>query len=354
MNSSKFLTLVIATTRESLRNKMEVFFNLFFPLLFLVIFGYMFTGSDDYRSRRVGYIQEDGKGFAEVLKSSGAWEPIPYKSEKQLAEDVRDGKLAFGVVAKGNHLTYLESTADMSKAGTLEMARLTIDSALEKKINGVKPVFIVRQTPVRAGKTNATQRDYVLTGILSVSLLSAGMMSVVAMFSRYRKAGVLRRMQTVPLNPVTFVVGMTFSRLVISYASILLILLCSIFVFKADFAVDWALLMVTIFCSTLGMMALGLLLTVLFRNPETANTTAGILMFLMQFLAGIFFPLSLLPGYLKVFSAILPLRYVSILLRHSLGVEIVSGESFALICIGLVGSGVLLLWITGRRFLRPE
>jgi ABC-2 type transport system permease protein len=354
MNSSKFFALVLATTREALRNRMELFFNLFFPTLFLVIFGFIFTGVDDFRSSRVGYLQEEGTDLAAILRSSGAWEPVSYQTEQELSADVQKGKLAFGISARENQLLYIWREGDLREAGKQVMARLTIDSALEGRINGVGQFFRVKETPVPAGRAMATRREYVLAGILSVSLLSAGMMSVVAMFSRYRKAGVLRRLQTAPLRPLTFVLGTTFSRLLVSYASILLILLLSLLLFKAAFVVNWPLLLVTVFCSTLGMMAFGLLLTVLFRNPESANTAAGVLMFVMHLLAGIFFPLSLMPAYLRAVSIFLPLKYVSLLLRHSLGVETVSGLSFALTSLGLTASGVILLIITGRKFLRPE
>ncbi len=354
MSSSKFSALVVATARESLRNKVELFFNLFFPLLFLLIFGTLYKDSDDYRKTFLGLYQSGGADVEQIIQDTGVWEVLVYHSEQELISAIKEGKTSIGLSYDGRTASYHYREGDLRQQSKLLLAQLSITAALEKQANKVQPVFVLSQTPVTAGKVMATGLDYIFAGILSISILSVGMMSVVGMFSRYRKSGVLKRLQITPLHPVSFILGSTFSRMIQSFITIFLILLASIFLLKASFEVNWLLFLITIFCSTLGMMALGLLLTLLFKNPETANSTAGILMFVMYFLAGIFFPLSLLPGYMRIFSSLLPLKYVSMLVRHSLGVETIPGAQFALISVSLALAGFVMLYLTGRKFLRSE
>ncbi|MDD3461088.1 MAG: ABC transporter permease, partial [Mesotoga sp.] len=208
--------------------------------------------------------------------------------------------------------------------------------------------------PETAGRVRATNADYTMSGVVAISLLSAGMFSVISVFGRYRKRGVLDRFKITPLKPMTFILGSTLTRFLVSLVSILLIMIVSRLLFKTTFQTDWLLFLISIISSTLGMMALGLFLTLIFRNPETAETAASILMVIMVFLAGIYFPLSFLPDYLRIVSAFLPVKYVAELMRHSLGIELVSTAYFVTTNVVLSFSGVLLLYFTGKRYLRAS
>ncbi|HNU24217.1 MAG TPA: ABC transporter permease, partial [Mesotoga sp.] len=141
---------------------------------------------------------------------------------------------------------------------------------------------------------------------------------------------------------------------VVLNSNLLTIMIRSRLLFRTTFQTDWLLFLISIISSTLGMMALGLFLTLIFRNPETAETAASILMVIMVFLAGIYFPLSFLPDYLRIVSAFLPVKYVAELIRHSLGIELVSTAYFVTTNVVLSFSGVLLLYFTGKRYLRAS
>lgn len=353
MSSSAFLSLARATFRESLRNKGEIFFNLFFPLLFLLIFGTLQRESDDYRKTLLGVCHTEGRNLESLVEQSGFWEARTYSSEADMRGAISRGKLNLGLCYDGKRARFLYNAKDPRAQSKLKMAELSVMATLEADANRVRPLLAVSRHEDSAGRMMANGLDYTLAGIISISILSVGMMSVVSMFGRYRKSGVLNQLRVAPLRPVSFVLGATFSRIVLSFASLLIILAASVLILKASFMTNWPLLAITMVSSTLGMMALGLLLNLIFRNTETASATAGILMFVMYFLAGVFFPMSLLPDFMKVFSSLLPLKYVSMLVRHSLGIELIPGVSFALISGCLSAGGLLMLWLAGRKFLKP-
>lgn len=352
MNRSPLYSLILASFRESMRNKVELFFNLFFPLLFLLIFGSLQRGDDNYRKTWMGLFQSSGQDVESVLKQSGVWEPKLFNSEQQLQDAIQKGELNLGLSFDGSHARFFYKDGDLRTQSKLRLAQLSITAALEKQINQIAPVISSTRIEVTAGKMMASGLDYTLAGIIAIAILSTGMMSVVSMFGRYRKSGVLNQLKIAPLKPLAFILGTTFTRIVLSFFSLLLILGASIIILKASFIINWPLLAITMISSTLGMMAVGLLLNLIFRNPETANTSAGILMFLMYFLAGVFFPVALLPNYMKLVSSLLPLKYVSTLVRHCLGLELIPGNQFAIISISLTLGGLLMLWLVGRKFLR--
>jgi ABC-2 type transport system permease protein len=337
-----------------MRNKAELFFNLFFPLLFLLIFGNMQKGASDYRKTWLGVYLSGTEQVETVIRDSGIWELRNYETEAELVQAIQTGKINLGLAYDGKHARFFHKEGDPGAQTKMLLAQFSITTALQRHANQVNPVIRVSRNEISAGKMLATGLDYTLSGIISIAILSVGMLSVVSMFGRYRKSGVLKQLRIAPLRPVSFVTGLTFTRLILSFISIFLILATSLLVLQASFQINWPLFTLTIICSTMGMMALGLILNLVFRNTETANTAAGILMFVMYFLAGVFFPTALLPGYMKLLSALLPLKYVSQLVRHSLGIELLSGWNFALICAGLALGGILMLWWAGKSFLRAN
>jgi ABC-2 type transport system permease protein len=56
--------------------------------------------------------------------------------------------------------------------------------------------------------------------------------------------------------------------------------------------------------------SLGMLVGTVSKNPETAGVVGNLITFPMMFLAGTFFPISLMPMYLQTFAHILPLFYI--------------------------------------------
>ena len=354
MNRNKLKAVFIAFAKEAFRNKLEVFFTLFFPMIFLLLFGFFFGGSSDYQKPSVGLYQTGSYDISPVIEETGAWSLSLFDDELSLEEEIRSGDILLGVTFDGEKISYLYREGDVGQMSTIEMARASISAAVEKKINNVKSVIVVENIPETAGRVRATDADYTMSGVVAISLLSAGMFSVISVFGRYRKRGVLDRFKITPLKPMTFIFGSTLTRFLVSLVSIILILIVSRLLFKTSFQIDWPLFLISIVSSTLGMMALGLFLTLLFRNPETADTAASILMVIMIFLAGIYFPLTFLPGYLRAISIFLPVKYVAEIIRHSLGIEMVSTMYFVITNLVLSISGVLLLYFTGRRYLRAS
>lgn len=354
MRRSPFISLVVASFRESMRNKGEIFFILFFPLLFVFIFGNLQRDNDNYRKTWLGFCQSAGVDVADVISQSGAWELKRYDTPAAIRAAIQKGDIRLGLSYDGNRARYFYKEGDLATQSKLRLARLSITAALERHSNQVRPLLTISRHQTSAGKMKASGLDYTLAGIISIGILSVGLMSVVTMFGRYRKSGVLNQLRMAPLKPVSFVMGITLSRMVLSVFSLLIILGCSLLFLRASFEVDWLLLFITLISSTLGMMALGLLLVLIFRNPETANTTAAILMFGMHFLAGIFFPTAMLPDYMKAISTLLPLKYVATLVRHSLGIELIAPHLFILLSSCLALGGILMLWLAGRKLLGAE
>lgn len=352
----QFKAIAIAFTRESLRNKLEVFFTLFFPLIFLILFGFFFGNnmSGEYNPEKIGIYSEieQTEDIKAALEDSGAWVITLYSSREDLAKAVENDGLLAGVSVADGKVTYIYQEGDISKTGQVEMARGAISSVISKTVNNVEDVFAVKKIRETAGTVIASNFDYLMTGIISISILSAGMFSMITLFGRYQDNGVLRKMSVAPIKPLIFILGSTLTRFIISFMSVMLVILVSNLMFDINFTFDWPAFILVVITSTLAMMALGMFLLIVFKKPQTAETAGSILMTLMMFLSGIYVPIQFLPKSMQVVALIFPVKYVADLVRSSAGLISISNFNFWLINIIFALSGIIFLTITSNKYLK--
>ena len=89
-----------------------------------------------------------------------------------------------------------------------------------------------------------------------------------------------------------------------------------------------------------SFVGLGIALTSLAKDQETATMIMMTIMFPMMFLSGIFFPVKMMPGFMQTISSFLPLTYASDAMRKVMvlgaGVPQITTDLLVLIIFGIV------------------
>ncbi len=353
-----FVSLIKSFARESLRNKIELFFTLFFPLVFLVIFGLFFGGDAGFTiaPEKVGLLFETERldNLFEELKSMELWELTLFEDSESMAEAVAANSILVGVSVSEDRLEFFSPDGDPGRMSRSEMTRAAVSSAIEATVNEVREVVSLEMKPLTAGLYVASGIDYIIAGVVAISILSAGMFSVITVFGRYRKTGVLRRVKVTPVKPTVFILGSTAVRFMMGFLAVIILILAARIMFGVGFQMNWGIFVLSVSVSILGMMALGMLLVLLFKQPENAENAASILMMLMMFLSGVYFPVIFLPGWLQILARFLPVTYVARLVRFASGIETMSLSSFLAISTTFAAAGIVLLSVVGRGLMRAE
>jgi len=349
---SDFISLAKSMLKESLRNRGTMFFTLIFPMIFLIIFGSVFS------SGRVGSIQVNvgvvcDKSMKESLKAlKGPWKLIFYERESDMIEDRKD--LDALVWISKYSVKILKKPKDMSNIGYLNSFEMSLKTFLERELNNVKDIITIRERKVHVSGMNVRPVDYLLAGAIAISILSSGMFGVITLFSHYRELGVLKRFKVTPVKKLPFVLGFSFSKFILSFLAAFIMIGVSILIFHGKYSMNLPLFVITIISSTLGMMALGIILSLSFRSPTAANNVASIILTIMLFFSGVYFPITFLPPKLRIISFFMPARYVADAVRYTLGLQDMSIMTFWLINTVLLLVGFLLLWIASEISLKPE
>lgn len=349
---NKILLLSKYITREALRNKAELFFPLFFPIIFLVIFGFVFNSESGNNTLSIILYADDNIDYY-VSELSKIYIVKTIDDINDVNENIKKGNYDIGITIKNGKVSMYIDDANLNQKSFVQNLELELKKIVMK--NKVNIDYIkVNETKIAATGIHSKYIDYLLTGVIAISLLSNGMFSVITVFGRYKKLNILKRFILIPIKSYVFVIGMTLTRIIISLFSLVLLIFMGKFIFNSGIEINWFLYFILAFTSTIGMMGIGLLFLFLFKKGETAQNAASIFFTIMMFFSGVYFPVEFLPKAFRIISYILPIKYIVDSLRFIAGIDIMRINTFVILNVIMFLGGSLLLIIASKKFLTPE
>ncbi len=333
-----------------LRDKKAFIGSVITPIFFLLLFGTIFGSSDTTSLYKVGVFPEVPKKLEKTLSLLKLNAKI-FENETLIKDAIKKGKIDIGIKVEKNSLTFYYNKDDIKNAPVIKSIIGTIITNYEKERGGFVSIFKIKEQRVQIGKIKGDSLGYLIPGVISMSILSLGMFSIIEVFARYKKLGILKRLSVTPMRPFSFMIGVVLGRLLIGVGNSFLIYFISILVFKIDFSLNILLFLITILVSGISMSGLGALIVLLSKNSNTASNVGGILFTIMLFFSGVYFPLSFIPEKIRLLSYIFPLTYVAQNARYAMGVEYVDYRFFIWSNLIMLLGGLLLLQLIGKRYL---
>lgn len=343
--ASAFVSLSKAAFKGFVREKAAVFWMLLFPLMFLVIFGLLF--SEDATSKTEIGVVGDGV-VVDALRDSGAVELTPVESEDAALQQVRDGDLPAYVAQNGGDVTLRFAATDPTQSGMVEGLVGGVISEANVQASGQQPQFQLSASQVE--DESLTPIQYLTPGLLAWAVaMSASFGSALTLVS-WRKNQVLRRLRLAPVTPATVL----SSRLAVAIGTALLqgvifIALALTPVYGLQLSGQWWLGIPLLMLGTLAFFAIGMLVGAFSKTEEAASGVANLIILPMAFLSGAFFPIDQTPQWLQNVSQVLPMRH----LNDGLSAVLVRGQGVGDILLPagiLVGFSVVVGLIAVRMF----
>lgn len=347
--------LLGAELRLLVRDRAQLFFTLIFPLLFILIFGFIMADVGEIAARLGLY---DGSGDGEeiltaVLEESGAHSVESFVEEDALRQAVLDREVDFGAAWDGTTLLFVYHGARISENAAFEAIARTAAGAFELRLQGLSPILRAERADVGAHQ-DLGWFNLMVPGIIAFSILSAGLFAVSGHLTGMKERRTLTRLLVTPMPPVALLVAMAAVRLTIVFVSTLITLGVAWSAFRLDFDVDWTRYVLLVVSATLGMMGLGTVIALGVRRASSAANVANILAMVMLFMSGVYFPIEFMPRGLRLLSQVLPLRHLAEAMRFATGVAEMSAVRFWIIVLAFAGIGVLLFPVLARYVVRVE
>jgi len=192
--------------------------------------------------------------------------------------------------------------------------------------------------------------DWVLPGVLAMNIMFSSLWGVGWVIVRYRKNGVLRRLQATPLSAFEFLSAQVLSRLaVVLSASVIVYLGADLFL---DFVMrgSYLALFLVYVAGALCLISMGLIVAARLRTEELADGVLNLLAWPMLLLSGVWFSMDGTSPAAQVISEIFPLTHMVNAARRVMIDG--SGLSEILPELALLAGMGLLLLVTAARLFR--
>jgi ABC-2 type transport system permease protein len=320
-NTKATLALAKASFRSILRSPSAVIFTLAFPLIFIVVFGFIGTGGITIKVAVSKLCNKENPVYA-ILEKTKIVNLIENKSEADITADLQKGSIDGLLLIEKNksglfpaytvHLSTSEASPE--KATILK----SVLSTIFYKINAIEipKIADLKETVVKGREFKSI--DFILPGQLGFSLLSSGVFGTAFVFISLRLTLVIKRFFATPVKRSSIVIGEAFSRMVFSLLGAAFIILLGHFVFGFTLIHGISTVLNMLVLSALGLivfMGFGFAVSGIAKNESAVPPIANIITLPQFLLAGTFFSIDLFPPWLRAVSKVLPLTYLNDALR---------------------------------------
>jgi len=223
----------------------------------------------------------------------------------------------------------------------------SVFSGINQKMSGEPPFIRSAETSMLAGKYRFI--EFFVPGIIAMSVMILSLFGTVHLNTELRQKGVIRKLSTTPITRTDWILSNILYQFILAVLSTTAMLLVSYAVFSVSLQINgW--LPVFVVLDVFVFVGIGMILTRVIKEAESAAAAANAIMFPVMFLSGTFFPIEMMPGFLQTFARVLPLYYVNEGLRASMVfVDYRAALGYAAVVAG-VAAGVFVLGIRATRW----
>jgi ABC-2 type transport system permease protein len=347
--------LTIASLKMYFRNKTALFFSLFFPIVFITVFGLIFKNNGS--TFKIDVTNQSNtqlaQQFEQQLKKVPAFKIFDVP-ESRASDDLDKGNVDLTIVVPDNfgqtdshgHMSpsHIIAHYNAERPGNGQAAAQIVEQltgGFNQAITHTPTVVSVDATGVKT--KNLTYIDFLLPGMIGLSVMQIGIFSVAFAFVSYKSTGMLRRLQATPTRPGFFLTAQGITRLIMAVLQTALLATIGIVLFNFHLAPSnyFAFFVLAVLGSAV-FQAFGFAIAGWAKDENQAQPVAQLIQFPMMFLSGTFFPRDSFPHVLYIVTGFLPLTYLADALRHvandNASLWAVRGDVLGLVIWGIIAS----------------
>lgn len=153
--------------------------------------------------------------------------------------------------------------------------------------------------------------EWLLPGIIGMNMMFSALYGVGYVVVRYRRTGVLKRLQVTPLSPWQFLASQLLSRLGATVLSAAIVFVVIALMFDIHPQGNVLILLLNTLLGSAAMISIGLLVASRTRSDELCNGLLNVISWPMMFLSGIWFSLEGSKPWVRFIADCLPLTHMN-------------------------------------------
>jgi len=343
------LSITKASLRATFRSPSAVVFSFVFPLIFILVFGFLSTGSNINVNVVMDKKSDTTNALYAAIKNIPGLNFVEANEEKIKSELSKGRITAILSIQKTRNATapYIINLTSSAAANpqNIQLVKSILNSVIGKINQTAFP-----NSPTMAVVNNTVQQvpgriyrtiDFILPGQMGFSLLSAGVFGVAFLFFNLRQQLVLKRFYATPIRRLYIILGEALSRVLFQLITAVVIIGIGHFAFKFTLVNGWvtfASIMALSFIALILFMGFGFIVSGVAKNESTIPPLANIITLPQFLLAGTFVSIDNFPAWMQPFCRILPLTHFNNAMRN------ISFEGMGFLA-SWPDISILLIWI---------
>ncbi len=308
--------IFVASLRMFTRQREAIIWTLLLPLFMITLFG--FVKFDGMGKLDLGVVNEagaNGNQLIESLKSVKALKVSGGAQDIELAE-LGKGERDMVLIIPPNF--YLGAASQLTvyfndaRPQEVQLGQLVLQRVLDEIVFAQSPPpnrIVLAAVPVKS--RNLTYIDFLVPGILSMSIMQMGIFGVAFGFVQLKKRGILRRLWVTPIKPSDFILGQVAMRLLVVLMQICIIIGVGVAFFGLHFMGNFLELFLLGLLGGIVFLSMGFALAGISKSEDQVAPLANVISLPMMLLSGVFFSRNNLPGVVHTITDYFPLTYLA-------------------------------------------
>ncbi len=363
--------ITVASFRAIIKNPSAVIFSLVFPLVFIIVFGFI-RGNTIRLDVAVAPGSDTTSQVYRFFSSVPNIDIVRNKPQSEVDDLLRKGRIdgILNIHASEKDKTTVEIITSQASREKGIFVKSILTSIIDKQ-----NLFYLQEMqkhipqtvnvpsdyrPAELKETEVAGRgykmiDFILPGQLGFSILSAGVFGTAFIFFSLRQTLVLKRFFATPVRRPYIIIGEAISRLVFQLLGSFVIIILGKYVFGFTLIHGISTLIEMLILAALGLlvfMGFGFIVSGIAKSDSVIPPLANVITLPQFLLSGTFFPIDAFPPWLQSISKVLPLTYLNDALRmiafEGVGFPAISKHLLILLVWGIV------IYAAAIRFFRWE
>ncbi|MFC1899999.1 ABC transporter permease [Chloroflexota bacterium] len=353
--------LAVRCFKETYRDPLALGFLLGFPLVFMLLFGAIFS-TEGTSSFAIGAIDNDNTPVSEAftdeaLAAVSVLEIIDYDDADIALDDLTLGNLnAYIVIPPGFgeqvSMNWQGEEADIVLQMIYDESDIMLTEQIISIMNSVTRSFAKIEVPVNIDanpihiETEITYVDFMGPGIIVFGILILIPTSA-RMVVRDKERGFLALLLTTPTRPAEFILSYSLCLVVIAIAQIIIFMIGA-WALGMDAVGSIFLAFLVFFITGLCSIGIGMVVGSLSKSENQAEPLCWLFSMPLAMLSGCWFSIEMLPSYLRTIANLFPYAHTiegaRAVLTRGVGIEAMGGELLflAVWAIIIFGLGIFL------------
>jgi ABC-2 type transport system permease protein len=366
---------------ELFRNRLGLVLLILMPLFMMAMIGFIYPSSNATISNMpVSLVNEDsgfnnitlGQNFTMGLQQINTQTHMLKLSNASSITDIKDkiqkGDIDGGIVIPSNFSASIINEEQATLIIITDQSNPTISAELQAALsatfnqmgtvlardrvhslnstvnaNSTRALAIIKPYDVQTEGVvsgNPSYFNFIAPGIMMMTVMMSVMTGLPVAISQEKEVGTMDGMMVAPINRLSIILGKALGQTARGLLQGFIIMALAIGLFSI--AVHGSILLVVglLLLGVFSFVGLGIVLTSVAKDQETAQMMMMTLMFPMMFLSGVMFPIQSMPWYMQDISKFLPLTYASDAMRKVMvlgaGVSDISTDLMIMIAFGVV------------------